>query len=78
MAFHIDLVKLTDTFNTFMNLVNSIINKINKIEVDSSTVKLKFSSPMKERLTMSISRYLNCAGLKNFARVGLSKNCLPS
>lgn len=40
----INLVKLTDTFNTFMDLVNSIINKINKIEVDSSTVKLKFST----------------------------------
>ena len=37
----ISLIKLTDTFNTFMNGVNSIINKINKIEVDSSTVKLE-------------------------------------
>tara|TARA_Y100000593_G_C4318560_1_gene342324 strand:+ start:2427 stop:2702 length:276 start_codon:yes stop_codon:yes gene_type:complete len=40
----INLVKLTDTFNTFMDLVNSIINKINKIEVDNSTAKLKFST----------------------------------
>ena len=40
----INLVKLTDTFNTFMDLVNSIINKINKIEVDDSTAKFKFST----------------------------------
>ena len=40
----IDLIKLTDTFNTFMDLVNRIINKINQIEIDSSTVKLKFST----------------------------------
>ena len=40
----IALVKLTDTFNTFMDLVNSIINKINKIEVDSNSIKLNFQS----------------------------------
>ena len=40
----INLIKLTDTFNTFMDLVNGIINKINQIEVNSSTVKLKFST----------------------------------
>ena len=36
----ISLIKITDTFNTFMDGVNSIINKINNIDVDSNTVKL--------------------------------------
>ena len=40
----INLVKLTDTFNTFMDLVNSIINKINKIEVDDSSAKINFTT----------------------------------
>tara|TARA_R100000808_G_C2113371_1_gene126772 strand:- start:747 stop:1007 length:261 start_codon:yes stop_codon:yes gene_type:complete len=52
----INLVKLTDTFNTFMDLVNSIINKINKIEVDSATVKLDFSSSVPADSTLSANQ----------------------
>ena len=36
----ITILKLTDTFNTFMTTVNSIITKLNSITADSSTITL--------------------------------------
>ncbi len=37
-------LNLTDTFNTFMTRVNSIITKLNSITADSSTMTLTFAS----------------------------------
>jgi hypothetical protein len=67
----IDLVKLTDTFNKFMDLVNSIINKVNKIEVDSSTVKLSFSSSEPAAADIATSQailFLDSTGVLKFKR----------
>ena len=67
----ITLVKLTDTFNTFMDLVNSIINKINKVNVDTETVKLAFKAQAPADSDLSASEgilYFDASGDLHFKR----------